>query len=131
MNNTDLTLHPQARPKILIVVHGNEYIEVFCETRDATVKIVNVPAMHTASGELVIEELLSVRLTQPWAKVHGEGYLIDRDAIRDIKVTDIIDRDEDCRLHSALSKIINGTGHRIPAAILTTVTEVSKCLAVS
>ena len=97
---------PAIKPRILIVAHGNEYIEVFADSRDATVKIVNVPNYTSPIGELLIEQLLALRLPPVWAKVYREGSLLDRDTIRDVSPVDIAKRDNDISLIRTMNRII-------------------------
>ena len=98
--------NPASKPRILIVAHGNEYIEVFSDSRDVVVKIVNVPAMHSINGESLIEDLLAIRLPKVWSAVCSEGWLVDRDAIRNMQVDDICKRDEELRLIATMNGII-------------------------
>jgi hypothetical protein len=88
----------------LIVVHGNRYMEVFSNDRQA-VKIVHVPFATTREGELLIEELLELRLPTFWSKIYRDGHLVDRDAIRDMKATDILKRDYDFAILRAFDRI--------------------------
>ena len=104
-----------AKTKILIVAHGNEYVEVFSDSRDATVKIVNVPAMHSIQGELLIEELLTLRLPYTWSEVYRNGFLIDRDAIKDISANDLVKRDNDLALIRTMNKIISTQTAMVPS----------------
>lgn len=92
-------------PQTLIVIHGNRYIEVYSNERHP-VKIVNVPDMKSVEGELLIEELLQLRLVPYWAKVYTDGYLVDRDAIKDMTVLDIVKRDNDIALVKTMNRII-------------------------
>ena len=91
----------------LIVLHGNRYFDVYSNERQA-VKIVNVPFVHSAKGELLIEELLELRLPSVWSKVYRDGHLIDRDAIRDIKPTDIQKRDYEVSFLRSFNRIADG-----------------------
>jgi len=97
---------PAIKPKILIIAHGNEYIEVFSDTRDVAIKIVNVPNSTSIKGELLIEELLTLRLPPVWAKVYQDGRHLDGDAIRDVSPVDIVKRDGDIALLRTMNKII-------------------------
>lgn len=94
---------PASKTKTLIVVHGNKYVDVFSNEEHA-VKIVNVPDMISMEGELLIEELLTLRLPQHWAKVYSDGFLVNRDAIRDVSVVDIARRDNDLALIRTLNR---------------------------
>ncbi len=96
----------KSKSRILIVAYGTEYLEVFSDTRDASVKIVNVPNFTSIKGELLIEELLTLRLPYTWSKVYRDGWLIDRDAIRDMQVDDICKRDEEIALIKTMNRII-------------------------
>jgi hypothetical protein len=92
--------------KTLIVVHGNRYVEVFSNERRQC-KIVNVPEFTTAEGELLIEELLTLRLPHHWSKVYRDGYLVDRDAIKPLTVCDLEKRDNDIALVKTMNRILN------------------------
>ncbi len=94
-----------SQARTLIVLHGNRYIEVFSSERHP-VKIVNVPHMQSIEGDLLIEEMLQLRLTQYWAKVYTDGFLVDRDAIREVSVTDLFIRDNDIALVKTMNAII-------------------------
>lgn len=97
----------------LIVLHGNRYIDVYSNEQHS-VKIVNVPDMISREGELLIEELLTLRLPQYWSKVYRDGHLIDRDAIRDIKPTDLQKRDYEVSLLRSFNRIAAGAGQAVP-----------------
>ena len=97
-----------SQTKTLIVLHGNRYIDVYSSEQHA-VKIVNVPDMISKEGELLIEELLTLRLPQYWSKVYVDGFLVNRDAIRDVSVVDIVRRDNDLALIRTLNR------HVVPA----------------
>ena len=96
---------PNQQARTLIVLHGNRYIEVFGSDRHP-VKIVNVPDMRSIAGEILIEELLTLRLSPFWSKVYRDGYLIDRDAIRNMSVSDLVVRDHDNDLLKAMNSVI-------------------------
>lgn len=96
----------------LIVLHGNRYIEVYSSERQST-KIVNVPFVQSAKAELLIEELLELRLPHVWSKVYRDGNLIDRDAIRDIKPTDIQKRDYEVSLLRSFNRIADIAGQAV------------------
>ena len=96
----------------LIVLHGNRYVEVYSNERQA-VKIVNVPFVYSTQGELLIEELLELRLPSVWSKVYRDGHLIDRDAIRDIKPTDIQKRDYEVSLLRSFNRIADIAGQAV------------------
>ena len=98
--------------KTLIVLHGNRYVEVYSSERQS-VKIVNVPFVQSAQGELLVEELLELRLPPVWSKVYRDGNLIDRDAIRDIKPTDIQKRDYDISVLKSFNRIAAGAGQAV------------------
>ena len=104
---------PKSSPtQTLIVLHGNRFIEVYSSERQS-VKIVNVPFVHSAQGELLIEELLELRLPPVWSKVYRDGNLIDRDAIRDIKPTDIQKRDYEVSLLRSFNRIAEVAGQAV------------------
>lgn len=101
-----------SQTKTLIVLHGNRYIEVY-SSEQQSVKIVNVPDTISREGELLIEELLTLRLPQHWAKVYTDGLLVDRDAIRDIKPTDIQKRDYEVSLLRCFNRIADSAGSMV------------------
>lgn len=102
-----------SQTKTLIVVHGNKYIDVYSNEEHA-VKIVNVPDMISTEGALLIEELLTLRLPQYWSKVYSDGFLVNRDAIRDIKPTDIQKRDYEVSILRSFDRIADGAGSMVP-----------------
>jgi hypothetical protein len=101
-----MALEP-SNTKTLIVIHGNRYLEVFSNER-SQVKIVNIPHMSSIAGELAIEELLTLRLPPYWAKVYSDGFLVDRDAIRDVSALDIAIRDNNVALIRTMNRHVAG-----------------------
>jgi hypothetical protein len=93
--------------KTLIIIHGDKYLEVYSSER-SQVKIVNVPNMTSIAGELLTEELLSLRLPPYWAKVYSDGFLVDRDAIRDVSAVDILLRDNNVALIRTMNRHVAG-----------------------
>ena len=95
---------PNQQARTLIILHGNRYIEVFGDQRHP-VKIVNVPDMRSIAGELLTEELFTLKLPPCWARVYSEGYLLERDVIRDVSVADLMARDNDLALIRCMNRI--------------------------
>lgn len=95
-------------PQTLIVIHGSRYIEVF--TSDShQVRILQVPFMESAAGEILIEEHILQSLPPNWQETYCEFNLSDRDSIRDISVVDVAIKQTDIALHQVLNRHI-GSG---------------------
>jgi hypothetical protein len=95
------------KSRVLIVHHGNSYCQVFSDDPEIEVRIVNVPRFHAQWAELAIEELISLRLPRVWGQVIREGELIKQDAIKDLRMDDLVKRDEEITLCRMLSDITN------------------------
>lgn len=111
------TVQPASKAATLIIVHGNKYIDVYSSERHP-VKIVNVPDMVSKEGELLIEELLTLRLPPYWSKVYSDGFLVDRDAIKDVSVSDLMVRDNNIALIRTMNSHIgnyHSSGNLAPA----------------
>ena len=91
-------------PQTLIVIHGSRYIEVFTSDRHS-VKIIAVPFMESAQGEILIEEHILQSLPPNWQETYCEFNLSDRDSIRDITVLDLALHRFDMAVFSTLSRI--------------------------
>ena len=106
LNNMDDTTSaaPNQQARTLIILHGQRYIQVFGSDRHP-VKIVNVPDMRSIKGELLIEELFTLKLPPCWARVYSEGYLLDRDIIREVSVADLMARDNNLALIRCMNRI--------------------------
>ena len=76
-------------PQTLIVLHGNRYIEVFTTDCHST-KIIAVPFMASAAGEILVEEHILQSLQPSWRNVYSECNLSDRDAIKPTSVIDLM-----------------------------------------
>lgn len=104
------------KPRVLIVHHGNSYCQVFSDDPAIEVRIVNVPMFRSARAELDIEELIGLRLPHVWGQVIREGELLKQDAIKDLRMDDLVKRDEEITLCRILSDIATSTNSEgIPA----------------
>ena len=101
-----------SQTKTLIVVHGNKYIDVY-SNKEHAIKTVNVPDMISREGKLLFEELLTLRLPQHWSKIYSNGFLVIRDAIRDIKPADIQKRDYEVSILRSFNRIADGAGSMV------------------
>ena len=76
-------------PQTLIVLYGNRYIEVFTSDRHSA-KIIAVPFMESAAGEILIEKHILQSLPPNWQDTYAECNLSDRDAIKPTTVIDLM-----------------------------------------
>ena len=88
----------------LIVVHGNRYIEVFTSDRH-NVKILTVPYIASAAGEILIEEHILQSLPPNWKGTYAECNLSYRDAIKEFTVLDLALHRFDMDVFSTLARI--------------------------
>lgn len=89
--------------KTLIVLHGNRYVEVFASDQHAC-KILQVPFMESAAGEILTEQLILERLPHSWKETYAECNLADRDSIRDISVVDLMQQHFDLSVVQTLNR---------------------------
>lgn len=95
------------KARVLIVHHGNSYCQVFSDDPAIEVRIVNVPMFRSASTELAIEELIGLRLPHVWGRVIREGELLKQDSIKDLRMDDLVKRDEEITLYRILNETAN------------------------
>lgn len=108
------------KPRVLIVHHGNSYCQVFSDDPAIEVRIVNVPMFRSAWAELAIEELIGLRLPEFWSRVIREGELVKQDAIKDLRMDDLVKRDEEitlCRILSDVAINASSEGTRVNDAM--------------
>lgn len=108
------------KSRVLIVHHGNSYCQVFSDDPAIEVRIVNVPMFRSASTELAIEELIGLRLPEFWARVIREGQLLKQDSIKDLRMDDLVKRDEEitlCRILGEIANKANSEGTRVNHAM--------------
>lgn len=94
-------------PQTLIVLHGNRYIEAFTSDRHR-VKIIAVPFMESAAGEILIEEHILQSLPPNWQETYREFNLSDRDVIKEFTVLDLAMHQNDKALHQTLNRLVGG-----------------------
>ena len=88
----------------LIVLYSNRYIEVFTSDRHST-KIIAVPFMASAAGEILIEEHILQSLPPNWRETYREFNLSDRDVIKEFTVLDLALHRFDKDVFSTLTRI--------------------------
>ena len=103
-------------PQTLIVLHGNRYIEVFTSDRHST-KIIAVPFMASAAGEILVEEHILQSLQPSWRNVYSECNLSDRDAIKDYTVIDLAIHKGNTALHKTLNRIAGTTTGKVTVTL--------------
>ena len=103
-------------PQTLIVLHGNRYIEVFTTDCHST-KIIAVPFMESAAGEILIEEHILQSLQPSWRNVYSECNLSDRDAIKNYTVIDLATDRNNAALHKTLNLIAGTTTGKVTVTL--------------
>lgn len=89
---------------VLILLGSDKTIDVFSDGNDRC-RIVRVPDTKQARGELLVEELLQLRLDHFWQRVYRDGYLIGSDVIKPFDARDIQLRDFDISISRSLDRV--------------------------
>lgn len=80
----------QQRQKVLIVAHGDGYIEVFGKNID--VHIANMTTTSNVAGEIVAEDYLRHSLPMPYRDIYFPGMLRKTGTVEEIRPADIATR---------------------------------------
>ena len=96
----------QQREAVLILAHGDGWIEVFAE-KHFDVRIEIVPYMTTEPGEIQAEEYVELSLPKRYRDVYWPGNRRAADMMRVVRPTDIVRRDYDLELLRAIQQLGN------------------------
>lgn len=106
LNKAATSYHiPPFRERVLIVVHGDGWIEVFAE-RHVDVRIQIAPHMSIPEGERLAEEYIEAALPARFRDLYFPGFLRAADLARVIKPSDI----ERCTFNVELVRILERAG---------------------
>lgn len=89
---------------VLIVIGSDKTIDVYSDGK-VRCRIVRVPHTQQARGELLVEELLLLRLDSFWSRVYRYGKLIGSDIIKPFDARDIQLRDFDISISRSLDRV--------------------------
>ena len=103
-------------PQTLIVLRGNRYIEVFTSDRHSA-KIIAVPFMESAAGEILIEKHILQSLPPNWQDTYAECNLSDRDAIKEFTVLHLALHRFDKALHQTLNRLVGGNTESVTVTL--------------
>jgi len=103
--NATPSYHGRPRPEhVLIVAHGDGFVEVFAEGHVAA-KIVIAPFMASAEGEILAEEFVDLTLPKPYRDLHVPCKRTTFDQVRTITPQDIADRDLDLQILRSIDRV--------------------------
>ena len=77
------------RAKVLIVIHGDKFIEAFSDTRNIDIRFHHAPEVTSSEAEILCEQLIEELLPPFWLRIF-QGYRIGLFAIRPKTVLDAL-----------------------------------------
>jgi len=82
------------RVKLLVIVHSNDFVELFTEDQNIDVQFVHAPQVSIVDDkeEILLERLVESSLTPFWSRIYTQGKRLGFFAIRPKTVGDELNR---------------------------------------